>query len=279
MKTLTHREVGQRGNRPASSEWWVGHFRRDLQRDWTIPWDRDAAFSTAERARIASSIAEFQRGESSEARSYLAKSARFGDRQGDESFHRASKSFVEAENLHAGLLLRFMRQTEIPEQRRSSRDGVFRWLRSLSDLGWTSRVILIAEIVAQEYYPCLRAATNHPVLKRICDQIISEEAAHIRFQAERIARIESSQHRVWSTLRDAIQAGLMVGTAWVVYVGHHRVLSVRMGFREFLKRVNARQRRALVIIRALRQHQVGVWRAPTAAVTIANVKTPVPGSS
>jgi hypothetical protein len=160
-----------------------------------------------------------------------------------------------------------MQQTGIPEQRRSSRDGVFRWLRSLSDLGWTSRVILIAEIVAQEYYPCLRAATTHPVLMRICDRIISEEAAHIRFQVERIVGIESGHRYVSSRMRNAIQVGLMIGTACVVYAGHHRVLSVRVGFWDFLKRVYARQSRALATIRALRQHQSGVRIVRTAPVS------------
>lgn len=269
MKNLTHRTTGKRNGRPATSEWWAGHFRRDLQRDWTIPWNCDAALSTAEHQRIATSVAEFQRGESSQAPSYLAKSARFGDRVGDAAFHSVSKLFIEAENVHADLLLRFMQQTGIPIRRRSSRDVVFRWLRRLSDLGWSSRVILLAEIIAQEYYPCLRSATTHPVLTRICDRIISEETAHIRFQVERIVGIETAHRRTWSKLRDIVQAGLMGGTACVVYAGHHRVLSVRMGFREFIQRVYARQQRAIAAMRALRQHKdkTGIWRASDLRIT------------
>src|SRR4051812_27173116 len=71
---------------PATTEWWCGHFRRDLHRDWTIPWETPAELTPAERAHIATSIAEFQRGESSEARSYLAKSARFGAQAEEPAF-------------------------------------------------------------------------------------------------------------------------------------------------------------------------------------------------
>lgn len=263
METFAHRIIGHRSKRLASSAWWAAHFQRDLQRNWTVPWGHGATLSAAEQTRIAASIAEFQRGESSEARGYLAKSARFGADAGDPMFHPVSQLFVEAENVHAGLLLRFMQQTGIATQRRSSRDGVFRWLRSLSDLGWSSRVILIAEIVAQEYYPCLRAATAHPVLTRICDRIISEEAAHIRFQVERIVGIETVRSATWAPLRDALQSILMMGTAGVVYAGHHRVLSARLGFREFFRQVCARERRAVRVMRALRQHQAAAERAPS----------------
>src|SRR5439155_27364846 len=120
-----------------------------------------------------------QRGESSEARHYLAKSEIFSGRTGDPAFHAASVLFVREENEHAALLGRFMQQTGIPPRRSSAGDAVFRRLRACSDLGWSSRVLLIAELIAQEYYPCLQAATRHSTLRRICDKIIADEEEHI----------------------------------------------------------------------------------------------------
>src|SRR5688572_30791410 len=190
MKPSTHSRFAGGTNRLRPSAWWTEHFKRDKQRDWTIPWEAAGSLSSSERVRIAKSIGEFQRGESSEARNYLEKSARFATQANDPAFHATSELFVASENLHANLLIRFMQQTDIPRSQSSARDGVFRWLRGLSDLGWCSRVIIIAELVAQEYYPCLRAATTHPVLIRICDRVIAEEAAHIQLQVERIVRIE-----------------------------------------------------------------------------------------
>jgi hypothetical protein len=237
---------------PRSAKWWEEHFRNDLRRDWTIPWDPNHPLATGELARIAASIAEFQRGESSEARSYLTKSAAFSQRVNEPAFHTASKLFIAAENAHADLLRRFMQQVGIPVAQKSSRDGVFRWLRHLGDLGWTTRVLLIAELVAQEYYPCLRAGTQHPALVRLCDRIIAEEAAHIRFQVERIAQVETGQKKFATILRDAAQKVLVAGTAGVVYAGHGRVLSVRWSFAEFFGRVWARNHRAIAAVQALR---------------------------
>jgi hypothetical protein len=248
----THSKLIGWNHKLRPSAWWAEHFKRDLQRDWTIPWYAAVSLTPAEWQRISKSIAEFQRGESSDARNYLHKSARFA-RESDPAFHLTSQLFVASENLHAELLLRFMQFTGIPVHRSSSRDGVFRWLRRCSDLGWATRVIIIAELVAQEYYPCLRAATVNPALTRICDRVIAEEAAHIRFQIERIVRVETSRHPLLIKIRDVAQRALMWGTACVVYAGHRPVLNTRSGFWGFLARVEARNRRIISALVAFRQ--------------------------
>ena len=223
---------------------WVEHFRANVYRDWNIPWNHPAHLAIESHRRIAASIAEFQRGESSEALHYLARSASFGASTGDPDFHSASILFVREENGHAALLLRFMRLVAIPQRTRVFSDGVFRRLRALSDLGWSSRVLLIAELIAQEYYPCLRAATEHPALRRICDKIICDEEAHIEFQVERIACLEAGRHRL-SALRDLAQTLLMLGTAGVVFWGHRTVLESRHGPVSFVTAVLRRNRGAI----------------------------------
>ena len=82
---------------------------------------------------------------------------------------------MREENAHAALLLRFMRLTGIPERKKVFSDGVFRRLRTFSDLGWSSRVLIIAELIVQEYYPCLHDAADHPALRRVCDKIVCDE--------------------------------------------------------------------------------------------------------
>jgi hypothetical protein len=217
-----------------------------------IPWEAEVKLPADARAAIANSVAEFQRGESSEAQNYLGKSALFSGRTGDPAFHAASILFVREENGHAALLLRFMQLAGIPRRRSTPGDGVFRWLRSFGDTGWASRVLIIAELIAQEYYPCLRAATGHPALMRICDKIIFDEEAHIRFQVERIVRVEAALGARTIGLRDALLPILMRGTAVVVYFGHRRVIASRMGFQEFVAAVVTRCERAIEAMRALR---------------------------
>jgi hypothetical protein len=255
MNTTDQLEVETLSPVESTAAPWVTHFRDNLYRDWGIPWDCNVTLSESIRARAAS-IAEFQRGESSEAIHYLAKSEKFARRQNDPDFHAASILFVREENAHAALLLRFMRLAEISQRKRVFSDGVFRQLRAVSDLGWSSRVLIIAELIAQEYYPCLREATSHPVLRRICDKIICDEEAHIRFQVERIARLEASLPSWKVAVRDGAQTVLMVGAAVVVILGHRRVLVSRVRLVEFLRNVLARNRGA---IRAL-HNECGVGR-------------------
>lgn len=233
----------------ASSKW-VSFFQANRCRDWAVSWDAQDAISPAERRRIASSIAEFQRGESSEGRVYLRKSERFARRAADLNFHAASVLFVREENQHAILLLRFMQLVGIPRRHRAWSDCVFRWLRAGGDLGWTSRVLLVAELVAQEYYPCLREATRHPILRRICDKIIFDEHEHITFQIQRILRVEAALGDVRVALRNAAQTAVLVGAAAAVWINHRRVLSVKMGAAEFFRRTLERNRCALEQVRS-----------------------------
>lgn len=235
-----------------SARFWSELFRANLQREWPIPWASTVHLFPDERGRIARSIAEFQRGESSEARCYLAKSAAFAARAGDATFHQASMLFIQEEHRHSALLGRFMRAEGIATREAFFTDAAFRWLRSLSDIGWTSRVILVAEVIAQEYYPCLRAATGHPVLVGICDKVISDEAAHVRFQVERIVRVEATVGRGDRLGREAAHTLLMAGTAVLVYLEHRHALAARLGFGAFCRRVWIRNRRALATMRALR---------------------------
>jgi hypothetical protein len=116
-------------------------------------------------------------------------------------------------------------------------------------------VLIIAELIAQEYYPALRASTEHPVLARICDKIIFDEEAHIQFQVERIVRAEAARGFLSVRVRHVAQTLLMLGAACVVFAGHRRVLRPAPGARKFLACSLRRNRRALDAIRALRRER------------------------
>ncbi|HSI10225.1 MAG TPA: hypothetical protein VK985_16700 [Rariglobus sp.] len=230
--------------------WWAAHFRTNSWKEWHIPWTENPPLSAAELRRIAGSIAEFQRGESSEAQNYLARSAAFAATVREPSFHEASVLFVGEENEHAALLLRFMNLAGIARKQTTFSDGIFRRIRAVSDIGWSSRVLIIAELVAQEYYPCLRVTTRHPVLRRVCDKLIYDEFAHIRFQVERIAGAESGRGGAVRRLREAAQTILTLGAALVVYREHRQVLA-SLGCLGFTARILRRNRRVITAVRRL----------------------------
>lgn len=90
-------------------------------------------------------------------------------------------------------------------------------------------VLVTAEIIAQSYYPALRQATNDPVLRRLCDQIILDEEAHVAFQTERIASLRKSASSVRRKLSELMQRFLFFGTLVVVWIQHGSVF-IRAGF-------------------------------------------------
>lgn len=237
------------GLRPTA--WWTEYFGNNQRREWGIPWRDNPVIAAGAWRRIARSIAEFQRGESSEARDYMEKSRRFAERAGDADFHEASVLFVREENEHAALLLRFMRLAAMEPKRAVWSDGVFRRLRARADLGWKCRTLIVAEFVAQEYYPRLREIGDHPVLRRVCDKLIADEVAHIRFQVERIAAVEADLPEWRRRLRDATQGAVLLGATLVVYAGHRGVLG-GMGLARFWRGMRRRHRRALATLRHLR---------------------------
>ncbi len=51
---------------------------------------------------------------------------------------------------------------------------------------WTTPVIMV-ETLALVYYKAIQKATNSPVLRQLCQQILRDEVKHIRFQYERLA--------------------------------------------------------------------------------------------
>lgn len=57
---------------------------------------------------------------------------------------------------------------------------------------WTL-IVLIVESTAQIFYQALKDATNCPLLKQVCTDILIDEAHHITFQTERLALINYSK--------------------------------------------------------------------------------------
>jgi hypothetical protein len=152
---------------------WLNHFRN--RPDIKLEQFKEERISELERRKIGYSISQFQRGESSEARDFLEKSRIFSIKSGRAAFYEESKLFIKEENYHSNLLKIFMMQMQIEAASDAWTDNVFRWLRSLGDIAWSSRVLLTAEILAQVYYPALKEATSSEMLHLICERIIADE--------------------------------------------------------------------------------------------------------
>jgi hypothetical protein len=62
------------------------------------------------------------------------------------------------------------------------------------------------------------------VLRAICRRVLADEAAHVRFQAERLAMIRRARAAPSLLLRVALQRLLFAAALWVVWLNHRNVL-------------------------------------------------------
>ena len=212
-----------------SSAEWCAHFEGSASLPDEVPWESAVRLTEAERRAVAASIQEFQLGESSEGRHLHAAARAHAASTGDHAYARAIAAFIREEQRHARGFGRFLAGEGIPLRRHSWPDAVFRQLRRGVGLETTVCVLLTAELIAQVYYAALRDATQSPTLRALCGRILRDEAAHVRFQAERIAMLRAGHapSRVW--LAQAGQRALFAGAVLVVWWGHRSALT-RGGF-------------------------------------------------
>ena len=104
-------------------------------------------------------------------------------------------------------------------------DSIFRRLRRLAGLRTSIAVLISAEIMAQVYYRALKLATDSETLNELCQQILREEAQHVRFQVQQLARMDRRRSPL---LRRCLRWAdrLLFGIAsWVVYHDHRTVFA------------------------------------------------------
>lgn len=209
---------------PAPSVHWVARFRTNATIPDRIPWTDRPTLGPVERAALARSIQEFQLGESSEGRHLQRAADRYALTAGDAAYAAAIRLFIREEQRHAAYLARFLTAEGVPLAGRRWADSAFRRLRHVGGLEMAICVLLTAEIVAQVYYAALRRATRSRVLQGICRRVLADEAAHVRFQAERIALLRRDRPAWLIGVALGLHRLLFAAALVVVWVNHRPVL-------------------------------------------------------
>lgn len=216
---------------------WLRQFESNARQLRIIPWERGAELTPEESAAVASSVAEFQRGESGEGRHLIRYAIQYAERTGDIEYVGAIRLFIREEQRHARDLARFLTLNGIPLARASFADAVFRRLRNLlGTLEMSIAVLITAELMAQVYYDALGAATRSTILRRLCEQILNDEARHVEFQAERLGILRARRGRPGYLTTMAFQRVLFAATAVVVWRAHRGAFrQAGFGFVRFWK--------------------------------------------
>lgn len=220
---------------PKSSREWVEHFRANEKPEALAR--EGPGLSEAEREAVVASVQEFQLGESSEGRHLHRLAAEYARQTGDEDYLRAVEYFIREEQRHARYLRDFLALEGFGTVKRRWADTVFRRLRNLAGLEVSIGVLLAAEIIAKVYYAGLRGATGSPALRRICERVLRDEEAHVRFQSERLAMLRHDRTQLGRKLTGLLHRTLFFGACLVVWRNHGKV--VRRGgldFRSYRRR-------------------------------------------
>jgi hypothetical protein len=102
------------------------------------------------------------------------------------------------------------------------------------------------ENTAQVYYQCLKDATNCPLLKQVCADILIDEAFHIDFQVERMKIIYSSKSTSRRWMRRQFYKLFYFATILTVWLAHKKVFkSGGNSFKQYLRKMKLKYRKTL----------------------------------
>jgi hypothetical protein len=212
------------GGRMRFLQAWHSYFKNNRLNQQNVSWAaEDDVVSSEEVFLIGKSIAAFQLGEYSEGRGLLKVAAEYSENLGDHLLFEITQLFIKEEQNHALLLKRFMLSHGIPLLRKHWTDTVFRRLRKYFNYELSITVLITAEIISLVYYKALRNCTGSKVLQSICDKILMDERAHVKYESEMIQYMRGLKPSAYRPIISLLHRFLFLGTVMVVYFDHRKV--------------------------------------------------------
>lgn len=225
---------------------WIEYFQANARQLRVIPWDCGAGVTPTELAAITSSLQGWQLGETSDGSHLLAASIDYASRFNDPDFIEAARLFIAEEQRHGSNLGQFLDLAGVGRVSADWGDRLFRALRySMPRMEMWATPVVMVETHAMVYYNAIRQATGSQVLRRVCEQILADEVAHIRFQCERLAVLHQQREAWLRTLTLAGHRVLFAAVTLAIWVGHRRALrSGGYSFPRFWRSAWAKMRHA-----------------------------------
>lgn len=172
-----------------TSKEWKQHFESNLKIQ-RVDWDIAPTITEEEKKGILYSLKAWQKGETSDGRHLIRAASKYARNTGDPEYLEAVRLFIKEEQKHGANLGRYIDLIDEERLEFDWGDKLFRMVRyfKASMEMWTVTVIIV-ESAAQIFYQAIKDATNCALLKQICSDILIDEAFHIQFQQERLAKI------------------------------------------------------------------------------------------
>ncbi len=205
-----------------TSLYWKNHFQHNLTQK-RIDWNVGPQLTAEERKNILYSLKAWQLGETSEGKHLTAAATKFAKKMDDPEYVEAIKLFIKEEQKHGANLGFYIDRIGEKRAEKDWGDTLFRKIRyfNKSMQLWTITVIIV-ESAAQIFYAALRDATNCKLLKAICQDILIDEAHHIKFQNERMYTIFQRKSFYNRAISLGLYSILFFATIHAVWWGHRR---------------------------------------------------------
>lgn len=219
-----------------SSKFWKNHFKNNLTIN-RIDWSQTPKLDKKEKDKIIYSLKAWQLGETSDGKHLLAAAIKYSKSINDKDYPEAVKLFIKEEQKHGQNLGKYIKQIGEKKLKQDWGDTLFRKIRyfNTSMELWTISVIIV-ESAAQIFYQALHDATNCKLLRSICNDILIDEAHHIKFQNERLHQIikqKSFYNRAFSIGCYGI---LFFGTIHAIWFGHSQAFKAGgLNKKEFMR--------------------------------------------
>jgi hypothetical protein len=205
-----------------SSAFWKNHFEINLTRQ-RVDWSQKPAITIEEKEKILYSLKTWQLGETSDGRHLLSAAGKYARSVEDAEYVDAVRLFIREEQKHGSNLGKYIDLVGEKRAKKDWGDSLFRKIRyfNTSMELWTITVIIV-ESAAQVFYKSLHDATNCALLQSICNDILIDEAHHIKFQNERLFLIFQKKSFYVKAISLLLYSFLFFGTIHAVWFGHRK---------------------------------------------------------
>ena len=205
-----------------TSKEWIAHFQQNATKN-RIDFSLSPGISKEELGPILPSLQAWQLGETSDGLHLMKAATRYACRIGDLDYTEAVRLFIKEEQKHGNNLGRYLDAIGQSRIGFNWGDHLFRRIRyfNTSMEIWTLAVISV-ESTAQIFYRAIKDASSCSLLQQICNDILIDEADHIRFQSERIAIIFSSKKTFGRCMAPLIYSIFFILTSLVVWFAHRK---------------------------------------------------------
>lgn len=204
---------------------WHDYFIQNSLNKDNFTWDAKDTLAQEEKRCIEKSVAAFQLGEYSEGKGLLKSAEIYARQCDDEYLVKITKLFIAEEQNHALLLQRFMTLHQMKLMQRNWTDTIFRRLRKNVGYELSVTVLITAEIISLVYYQALQRSTRSNLLKKICDKILTDEMAHVKYESEMLGSIRQTKSTLSKAIISFLHRFLFIGTVFVVYLSHRKVIN------------------------------------------------------